>query len=389
MGKDLRLLLLGGAHSLNHSLFVVAPPLLTLIMADLNVSKHVMGTVSTIASFIYGFGALVGGPLGDKIGEAKTTLFFLLFSGFSTFLMLVAKEISSINVFATSLILMAVGASLYHPTANSLISKTFKGRVSEAMGIHGVGGTLGVVLTPSIAWFIGSAFGWPSAFIIFGVLCVAFGLLFARNFKLESVKRKHKSSGNIVEAFKVPEIWILLVFNMTIGLFTKGVELFFPTFFEENRFIHPMWASIAYTAILTFGVFGQWIGGKSADKFGCKKTVIVATLGTCIALLSLLLLPVYIVGIAIFIAFYGFFFYAHQPALNALVGFLSPEGQRGTIYGIFFFSSFGLGSISQFTSGYLADMYGLDSAFYVLTIFSIVALLLSIKLPEKGRISQK
>jgi MFS family permease len=357
-------------------------------MADLNVSKQVIGTVSTIASFIYGFGALVGGPLGDKIGEAKTALFFLLFSGFSTFIMFAAKEFGSISVFAFSLILIAAGASLYHPTANSLISKTFNGRVSEAMGIHGVGGTLGVVLTPSIAWFVGSAFGWPSAFIIFGVLCVAFGLLFAKNYKLENVKRKDKSSGNIVEAFKIRTIWILLVFNMIIGLFTKGVELFFPTYLQENRFIHPMWASIAYTAVLTFGVFGQWIGGKAADKFGCKKTVIIATLGTCISLISLMFLPIYIIGIAIFVAFYGFFFYAHQPALNALVGFLSPESQRGTIYGIFFFTSFGLGSISQFISGYLADLHGLDSAFYTLTTFSIIALLVSIKLPDEKKAVQ-
>ncbi|MEM2917792.1 MAG: hypothetical protein QXN63_05530, partial [Candidatus Bathyarchaeia archaeon] len=80
MKRDLRLLLLGTAHSLNHSLFVIAPPLLTLIMADLGVEESVMGTVSMVASFIYGFGALIGGPLGDKIGEAKTVFLFLIFS---------------------------------------------------------------------------------------------------------------------------------------------------------------------------------------------------------------------------------------------------------------------------------------------------------------------
>jgi MFS family permease len=88
-------------------------------------------------------------------------------------------------------------------------------------------------------------------------------------------------------------------------------------------------------------------------------------------------------GIAAFIVLYGIFFYAHQPALNALTGFLSPESQRGAVYGIFFFTSFGIGSISQFISGYLADIYGLDTAFYVLTAFAIIALLLSFKLPEK------
>jgi MFS family permease len=69
--------------------------------------------------------------------------------------------------------------------------------------------------------------------------------------------------------------------------------------------------------------------------------------------------------------------------LNSLTGFLSPENQRGAVYGIFFFTSFGLGSLSQFIAGYLADLYGLDSAFYLFTAFALIALLLSFMLPEK------
>ncbi|MEM2147297.1 MAG: MFS transporter, partial [Candidatus Bathyarchaeia archaeon] len=111
MGRDLRLVLLGAAHSLNHSLFAIAPPLLTLIMADLNASKQSIGTVSMVASFIYGFGALAGGPLGDRIGEVKTVIFFLLSSGVFTLIMFAARAASSIYLFALALILMAIGAS--------------------------------------------------------------------------------------------------------------------------------------------------------------------------------------------------------------------------------------------------------------------------------------
>jgi len=174
--------LLGAAHSFNHSLFVIAPPLLTLIMASLSVSKSEIGLVSMIASFIYGVGALIGGPLGDKIGEARTITICLALSGLATFIMLAAGAMSSIYVYALALILMAAWASLYHPTANSLISKTFTGKVAEGMGLHGVGGTLGVVLTPTVAWFIGASFGWSWAFVTFGILCIVLALLFVKSF---------------------------------------------------------------------------------------------------------------------------------------------------------------------------------------------------------------
>ena len=99
---------------------------------------------------------------------------------------------------------MAIWASLYHPTTNSLISKSFKGRVSEAMGLHGVGGTLGTVLTPTVAWFIGATFGWPWAFVAFGLLCVLLAFFFVKNFG-KSENRK-TSGGTIIEALKIREL---------------------------------------------------------------------------------------------------------------------------------------------------------------------------------------
>jgi len=350
-------------------------------MSGLSVSKGEIGLVTTVSSLIYGTGALAGGPLGDRIGEARTITLSLAFSGLATFTMIAAGFMGNIYTYALGLVLMAAWASLYHPTANSLISKTFKGKVSESMGLHGVGGTLGVVLTPTIAWFIGSVYGWPWAFVAFGIPCMILALLFIARFGER--ENRDNNGGTILDALKIRELWVLLIFNVAIGLFMKGIELFFPTYLKENRMIDPMWASIAYTLLLAVGVPAQWVGGKAADKIGSKRLLIATSMGICISLVSLLLFPVYIIGIGIFIALYGLSFYAHQPALNSLTGFCCPPNQRGAVYGIFFFASFGIGSISQALTGFIGDIYGLDTAFFLLAAFALAALLLSFKLPER------
>jgi MFS family permease len=350
-------------------------------MADLSVSEYEIGFVAMVASLIYGVGALVGGPLGDKIGEAKTITICLASSGLSTFIMLAAGFVHAFYVYAMALILMAVWASLYHPTANSLISKTFKGRVAEAMGLHGVGGTLGTVLTPTAAWFIGTYLGWSWAYMAFGTLCIVLAVAFAKGFS--KTEKKNNNHGTIIDALKIRELWILLIFNVTIGLFMKGVELFFSRYLQISRSISPMWAAIAYTLLLAAGVPGQLIGGRASDKLGSKKVLIATMVGICMSFTSLLLVPIYTIGIIGFIAMYGVCFYAHQPALNSLTGFLSPRSQRGAVYGLFFFTSFGIGSLSQFIAGYIAKAYSLDAAFYMLMTFAVIALLLSLRLPDR------
>ena len=377
------LALLGAAHSLNHSLFVITPPLLSMITASLGVTNFEVSAISTLASLIYGAGALVGGPLGDKIGEIKAIAICLALSGLPAPLMLVSGFVNGFYVYAATLTLMAVWASLYHPIANSFISKTFRVRVSEAMGLHGVGGTLGIVLTPTMAWLIGTYFGWPWAFIFFGALSVLLAVVFLR--KAEHTGEVSHNKTRMRDVWKIRDLRRVLILNVAIGLFMKGVELFFPLYLKDNRGLDPMWASIAYTLLLAFGVPGQWIGGKTATIFGPKKVLIGTMLGICIALSFLLLLPIYIVGMAVFIALYGLAFYAHQPAMNALTAFLAPHDRRGAVFGIFFFTSFGIGAVSQLIAGYMSDLYGLDSAFYMLTLFAIVALLLSLRLPKQEK----
>jgi MFS family permease len=379
------LALLGAAHSLNHSLFVITPPLLSMIALNLGVTNFEMGSASTIASVIYGTGALLGGPLGDRIGEVKAIALCLALSGVPAPLMLLAGYANGFYVYVAALALMACFGSLYHPIANAFISRAFKIKVPEVMGIHGVGGTLGVVLTPVGAGLIGTYFGWPWAFVFFGTLSVLLALIFVKKAtRPEKVQHEKTTFFNVL---KLRGLRMVLILNVSIGLFMKGVELFFPTYLKDNRGFDPLWASVAYTLLLACGVPGQWFGGKIANKTGSKKMVVAAMLGVCTALVSLLFVPIHLIGIVAFIILYGFFFYATQPALNSLTGFLAPYDQRGAVFGIYFFTSFGVGSVSQIISGYLADVYGLDVAFYMLTAFATVALALSFLLPgesEKG-----
>jgi MFS family permease len=376
-----KIVVLGAAHSLNHSLFLIAPQLLTLIMLDLHVDILTIGAVTFAASLIYGTGALLGGPLADRFGEIETLTISLGMSGLFTLTMLMAGATQNIVIFTLALTSMAAWASLYHPISNSLISKAFRGRMAESMGLHGAAGTLGQVLAPLIAFSIGTIFGWQYAFIAFGTAAVIVALAIRETFP-KNVRHKNRQ-GSIIGAFKLRELWLLLIMNVMIGFFMKGVELYLPTYLAQEKNITGVLPSLSYTLILAAGVPGQWLGGRLSQRSGPKKMLMFAMAGVVLGFGALVFTPFELFGVILFVVLYGICFYGHQPAMNALTGLLSPENQRGAVFGVFFFTNFGIGSLSQLAAGFLADKYGFASAFTLLTIFAAAALALSFKLPNR------
>jgi sugar phosphate permease len=79
-----------------------------------------------------------------------------------------------------------------------------------------------------------------------------FAIVFAR--KAVHTEKLSHSNTTIFRALRVRELWAVLILNIAIGLFMKGVELFFPTYLKESRGVDPMWASVANTVLLIFGV---------------------------------------------------------------------------------------------------------------------------------------
>lgn len=388
-GKKLLLTLLSAAHSLNHSLFLVLPFFLYQVASEFGTTTETIGLLAAITGFIYGFGSLVGGPLSDRLGEAKTITLSLSFSGFSTLIFLIAHDLSS---FSIAFLLIGIGASLYHPTANSIISKTFQTNMAEAMGLHGTGGNIGYMFAPLATVAMGNLWGWRYPWIFFGLLSVLVSILILKTSKTPSTRNTVKI--RVKEVIRTPGLKMVLLYNLMVGLYFKGVDFIFPSFIAF-RFSPIFQAEIVSAlkgvgvfSLLAIGILGQLLGGRASDRLGSKKALIISSVFVSLSLFLLLTVSEPSLSLFLFVSLYGFFFYAHQPALNSLAGLITVNEMRGTMYGILFFFSFGLGSASTAIATSIAQRYDLNTAFYGLTLFSLAALLLSLLVPS-DRLSSK
>ncbi len=379
MENRILLTLLAAAHSLNHSFFLVLPPIIPLIIKDTGASVEMIGLATTAGYVVYGVGSLAGGALSDRIGEDKVLIISLGLSGLSTAIIFFFPTIAGL---AVGFFFMAVWASLYHPTANSVISKAYTSNTAVVMGIHGAAASVGQAATPVVAVLVGLALGWHSAFFLFGMIATGVSLFFFRvAVKSDHTKRLHYGR-RIMEAFQMRAVWILLIEAMFAGLCLKGLEFILPTFLVEGRSLSIEMAGLASSIVLAFGALGQLLGGRYSDRMGGRTTLILSGLGTMVGLVILLRFSGLAVGVVAFAIIYGVSYFARQPAETSLAATYSKYEVRGAVYGALFFMIYGLGSFSVAIAGYSVDHMGPDFTIMLILIYSLISLVLVFFLPK-------
>jgi len=187
---------------------------------------------------------------------------------------------------------------------------------------------------------------------------------------------------------KNPGLRSLLIYNMTVGLYFRGTELFFPTYLVNDRCFTLELAGLAATSVLAVGILGQWLGGKGAKRYGSRRTIVASSIGVVASMLLLQAVRNPVIGAIAFVALYGVSVYMAQPASNSVTGYITPEEVRGIVFGIMFFAAFGLGSVSSSLGGFVADKYGLGAVFYLMGFFSFLSVLATFAIPSEDR-SQK
>ena len=381
MKKDtVDLIVLGIAHSLNHSLFLVLPPLLDNIADDLGANLTTIGVISTITFLTYGTGALIGGPLSDRLGSVKVARISIGLGGLMSLIFLVAYNV---YIFGAGMFLMALWASFYHPTANGLIAKAFPENTGGSMGIHNAAGNFGQVFTPTVAFLLGITFSWRISFVFFGLLSVGTSILMDR-IKVDEGEIQ-KSDKTYFDFIKTPGLWIVLLYNVVVGFLFRSVDLFFPSFLSTDLQYTGGIAAFANSMILFFGVLGQLMGGRGSDRVGPTKVLLVTTAGMVASFALLMFLPASI-AVPLFVVVYGISMFGHQPTVTNLVSQLSPRNMMGLAYGVMFFSAFGIGSLSTTVIGWVADNYSLTAAFWAngatSLILLVVALVIRVKIKK-------
>jgi len=279
---------------------------------------------------------------------------------------------NSIGVLVFGRVVHGVGISGYTTAANAyIVDIAPKKRRAEALGLFAVTTSLGLIIGPTIGFYIVSRFDFHWLFhfatLLAVVTCVV--SIFARERPRPRTSQRQAWSlrNNILVVEALPVAWIALCLGFAMG----SVNNFIAIFASSRGIDNPgLYFTVQAIALL----FSRAFSGRLADKYGRGAAIIPGTIVMSIALATIPLahdLPHFMISAALF----GLGLGAAQPATMALLADHVRSDQQGlgvATYYIGFDGGIFLGSVAF---GVMSQNWGFGLTWSFAAVCTLLGLL--------------
>ena len=151
-------------------------PLVTpLILSEWNIDRAAFGPALAASLFGMGFGSILGGLLGDRIGRLKTLFVACLIFGLSTIVASFTRDVWTMSAVRA---LGGLGFGAAYPNALALVSDWVPERWrANTVSFVSIGIPVGISVSAAVMPLLLPAYGWRGAFVAFGAGSILLGAL--------------------------------------------------------------------------------------------------------------------------------------------------------------------------------------------------------------------
>ena len=372
------------AHALVHSFMLIFPAVMLPVMKEFDLTSTDAGFLVKFSYLMFGLGAIPAGWLTGHFGFDGLIVVCLIGSGLSSIFIGTSEDYFQL---AAGLLSLGAFTSIYHPAGLALISRRIRNR-PRALGYHGIFGNLGLAGAPFVAGIISSIGQWRDAYLLFGIISiVAASYFLIRPVSERKIDDSGENRGEVKTKFR--EVIILFMTTVIFGFIYRGALTFMPYLFTNNvtqwTAVDPIVIGGSVTAAaLLVGIFGQWFGGRVAEKYSLTFILTIIWAALIPALLLMGTFEQYLLIGTAFI--FTIFIFASQPVGNTLLATYIAMKSKGMGYGLNIAIGFGIGSFAAPVCGYIAEKTSAGGVFIFLGLLAPIGLGLSLWL---NRIERK
>lgn len=379
--------LVGLGHGATHWIAAIFYFLLPFLAKDLGLSYVQAGALAAVFQMASLCANVVSGPVVDITGRR------VMWQAISLLIGAVALFCVGISHYygAAILALVAIGASnnLWHPAAISYLSARFPDRRGLALSIHALGANVGDAVAPLAMGPVVLLIGWRGVAqtSVLVPLLVALGLLFflRRTGQSATDSRGALSIGayfsGVASLLRDRAVLALCLMSSLRNMAQAGLLVFLPLYLADEMGLSPAIMGIVLFAFQGAGILAAPLAGYWSDKAGRRPVVMAGITTTTVVLIGLTFVSnsmVYVAGVSVL----GFALFAIRPVVHSWLMDLTPAHMGGSATSLMFGLQALFAMIAPVLGGWLADRYGLQAAFYLLSAAMILANAVVILLPK-------
>ncbi|MFC1937511.1 MFS transporter [Chloroflexota bacterium] len=382
------------AHDICHGILIAMLP---LIRAGLGLNYLQSGLLLSAFSITSGISQIPGGWLGGRIGKQKAIAIGLCGVGLTTLGVGLSSEYYLILAI---LVINGVFAGAYHPSAISLLSGYYGVEIrGKVIGLHVLGGSMGITVGPILGGLIADMLGWRSVFMILGIpALIAIPLILrTKRAKLEETlhnepKTQNSDNEGTRDAPKWSSIWqalrpvaIITMLVIIIQLVAGSVTAFMPMYLVDKHGVAATFAAMLVGISRGGGMVGSLFGGWLSDRWGRENTILVALVSTGPILYLFTELPFSPLLIVI-LTLIGWVMMMRQAAIQSLLMDTVPPQLRATVFGLYFGLSMEGMSLMQPVAAHFMDIFGIATVFHVIALVSLALSLVAVVVIKRPRL---
>ncbi len=363
--------------------FGIISPTLPLFARSFGVNHAQVGAILAAFAFARFATGLISGKLVDHFGERLVYSFGIGFVSITSFAAGFAQSYEQLLIFRA---VGGFGSSMFSVAAGSILLRAVDDdHRARAQSLYNGSFLVGMMAGPVVGGAL-SGFSLRAPMIIYGFLLIgasASGAFLLRNSTLAAKPTATQERETITLrsalALKPYRSALIISFITSWVLFGMSRSIL-PLFMVEEIKVSPSFMGLGFTISTVINGIFLMKAGKLSDINGRRYSAVIGTSFLTLFILALALTtePWMFLAASVIVGFGGAFL---STTPSAIVGDVL-EGKGGQVIGLFQMAGDAGAMVAPLILGAIADGYGYRPAFLVTAALMLVAVAVSIKLPE-------
>jgi MFS transporter, FSR family, fosmidomycin resistance protein len=375
------MLALSFAHLLNDMMQSLLPAIYPLIKSSYGLDFGQIGLITLAFQLTASLLQPVVGMVTDRRPQPYSAV-----AGMASTLvgLVVLAQATSFGALLLGAAFVGTGSSIFHPEATRMARAASGGRHGFAQSLFQVGGQTGQAIGPLLAAFVVVPGGQRSlAWFSFAALLAMVVLFQVGSWYRHRPQTQPKSAGkptagsaSLIAGSAAPAslalpITVLIALMFSKSAYTSSIGTYLTFYLIEKFHVSVQTSQMLLFVFLVSQVIGSLIGGHVGDQVGRHRIIWFSILG---ALPFTMLLPyASFATTVVLIVIIGMIMASAFPAILVYAMDLMPK-KIGTVAGIFYGVTFGLGALSAAVLGRVADMTSLTTVYHICAYLPLIGL---------------